>query len=644
MKRIAFSLAVSVCLLLVAAQHTTVVAKDTWVSVRTKNFLMLGNASEKEIKSVGLKLEQFREAFTNMLPSIRFNTPVPTTVIVFKSDSSYAPFKPGTNVAGYFQPGPDVNYITLTTEVRGQQDPFTVIFHEYTHLLVNNTFANAPVWFNEGLAEYYSTFSITDDQKVVLGSPIASHVYKLRESKILPLKTLFEVDQKSPHYNERDKQSIFYAESWALMHYLIVGKEGRAEKLGKFLELLDTKIPVEQAFQQAFGVPYDALEKDLRNYVMQDLYIFVRGHFEKKLEFDNTTQAVPLTDAEVQAYLGDLLLHSNRADAYTYLQKAVKLDPNLAMAHASLGMAYFREGKVDEAHASLERAVAANSQNYLAHYYYAFTLSRSGPGNGPTVTGYPAEITAKIREHLEKAIALRPDYPDSYSLLAFVSLVTGKGIDESIVSLKKMLATVPGRLDLTFMLAQLYLEKGESKVAREMLEQVVKSSADEQVRHDAGNLLSQVSSFEKAKEEDAEDDKNAAPAKPSADPIVTETVNKPSPPPDPSAYLREVLRQPAAGETQLQGTLLRLECDPKGIVFVVQAGTSLLKLRAASFDDMELTTYDTSVKGEITCGERKPANAVVVAYLPNTDKKLRIDGVLKSIEFVPADFKLKPAP
>jgi hypothetical protein len=108
--------------------------------------------------------------------------------------------------------------------------------------------------------------------------------------------------------------------------------------------------------------------------------------------------------------------------------------------------------------------------------------------------------------------------------------------------------------------------------------------------------------------------------------------------------LREVLRQPAAGETQLQGTLLRLECDPKGIVFVVQAGTSLLKLRAASFDDMELTTYDTSVKGEITCGERKPANAVVVAYLPNTDKKLRIDGVLKSIEFVPADFKLKPAP
>src|ERR1051325_2668399 len=332
MRRIAFSLAVTVCLFLAVSQ---VAAKDNWVSVRTKNFQLLGNANEKEIKNVGLKLEQFREAFTNIFPNIRFNTPVPTTVIVFKSDSSYAPFKPGPNIAGYFQSGPDVNYITLTTEVHGEQDPFNVIFHEYTHLLVNNTFSDAPVWFNEGLAEYYSTFSITDDQKVVLGKPIGSHVFLLRQNKILPLKTLFAVDQRSPYYNERDKQSIFYAQSWALMHYLIVGKEVRAEKLGKFLQLMGPNMPVEQAFQQAFGVPFETVEKDLRNYVQPDRYNIVRGHFEEKLEQDTSAPATQLTDAEVQAYLGDLLLHSNRADAYTYLAKGVKVDPNLATAHAS---------------------------------------------------------------------------------------------------------------------------------------------------------------------------------------------------------------------------------------------------------------------------------------------------------------------
>jgi hypothetical protein len=103
-----------------------------------------------------------------------------------------------------------------------------------------------------------------------------------------------------------------------------------------------------------------------------------------------------------------------------------------------------------------------------------------------------------------------------------------------------------------------------------------------------------------------------------------------------------VLRKPEAGETQLQATLIRLECDAKGIVFVIQTDKGLLRLRTASFEDVEITTYDPGVNGQITCGERKPANVVVVGYLPNTDKKIKADGILKSIEFVPADFKLKP--
>jgi tetratricopeptide (TPR) repeat protein len=344
----------------------------------------------------------------------------------------------------------------------------------------------------------------------------------------------------------------------------------------------------------------------------------------------------------VQAYLGDLLLHSHRTNAYTYLERAVKLDPNLAMANTSLGMAYFREGKVNEAHASLERAVAANSKNYLAHYYYAFTLSRSGPGGGPTIAGYPADVAAKIREHLEKAIALRPDYPESYSLLAFVSLVTGKGIDESIMSMKKITASLPGRHDLTFMLAQLYLEKGERKLAREMLEQVVKLSADEEVRRDAAGLLSDISNFEKATQKAAEDEKQSAHAAADENQVIIQPNNKPAPPPDPSSYLREALRPPKAGETQVQGTLARIECDAKGMVFVVQAGATLLRLRATGFSDIELTTYDPSMRGDISCGERKPANAVVIAYVGNADTKLKINGILKSIEFVPSDFKLKP--
>lgn len=667
MKRFVFPLAVTFCLLLVVSQPTTVFAKDKWINIRSKNFFLVGNASEKEIRKVATKLEQFRTVLTQAFPNIRFNSPVPTTVVVFRDHRSYTPFKPKANTAGYFQAGPDVNYITLTTEIpgaefgrtstQGGRDPaYEVIFHEYTHLLVNNSFDNAPLWFNEGLAEYYSSFIITDDQKVVIGRNIGEHVYLLRDNKMLPLKTLFEVDHKSPHYNEAKKQGIFYAQSWALVHYLMIGKAGKVEALGKFLDLVNARVPVEDACKQAFGMPLEAMEKELRNYVNQSRYNELTGHFERKLEIDVSAAPTELTEAEAQAYLGDLLLHSYRKDAYTYLQKALKLDPNLGMAHASLGMAYFREGKVDEARASLERAVSLNSQNYLAHYYYAFTLSRTSPGSEP-VSAYTPENSKKIREHLQKAVALRPDFFESYNLLGFVSLVTGEDMPEAIEALKKALKASPGRHEFSFTLAQLYARSGDYKTARQMFEQLVKSNAEEYLRKSSEMLLTQITDIQERENNPVDQLRQSGNSGPPALVNVgpesaanetgggTGTRPAPSTPPapsDPSSYLREVLRAPADGETQLQATLLRLECDAKGIVFLVQTETGLLRLRTASFEDVEITTYDTNVKGEITCGERKPANLVVVIYVANTDKRIKADGILKSIEFVPSDFKLKP--
>ena len=78
---------------------------------------------------------------------------------------------------------------------------------------------------------------------------------------------------------------------------------------------------------------------------------------------------------------------------------------------------------------------------------------------------------------------------------------------------------------------------------------------------------------------------------------------------------------------------------------IANAGAPLrrrLRLGTTSFDNIVLTTYDPKIQGEITCGARKPESAVVISYLPNKDKRVKTDGVLKSIEFVPEDFKLKP--
>ena len=128
------------------------------------------------------------------------------------------------------------------------------------------------------------TFSITDDQKIGLGIALGNHVHLLRQNKMLPLPTLFAVDHKSPYYNEKSKMSIFYAQSWALMHYLIIGKEGQLKKLTKFLEMIAADVPVETAFTQAFETTFDAMEKELHAYVRQDRYNYEKGQLAEKLE------------------------------------------------------------------------------------------------------------------------------------------------------------------------------------------------------------------------------------------------------------------------------------------------------------------------------------------------------------------------
>jgi tetratricopeptide (TPR) repeat protein len=576
----------------------------------------------------------------------------------FKSDNSYKPFKPISDVSGYFQSGEDVNYITLTTEQRSD-DPFRTIFHEYVHLLVNNTMGrNVPIWFNEGLAEFYSTFRMEEgNRKVILGDVVSNHVLYLREQKMIPLRVLFSVEHDSPQYNETSKRGVFYAESWALMHYLIEGNKGqRKEQLGRFISLLTANVPPEKAFQQAFQTSYEVIEKELRDYVQRTSYAGTFVEFPNKLEFDADMQSAPITEAEAQAYLGDLLLHTHRLnDAETRLQQALTLEPNLPMAHASLGMVRVYQNRVTEARQELQRAVAANSQNYLTHYYYAFALSREGmDGATGMIAGYSPEAAETMRAELRKAIELSPTFPESYSLFAFINMVRGEQLDESLAMLKRALAVAPGKADLSFMLAQIYMHKQDFKAAREILQPLVNSpNTERQLRDHAQSLLAQAVNAEEQmarfKAENDSTNSNAGSETPhlqrrrdakdsdAAQDVETSTATSV----DPMSYMEEALRKPQAGETRTSGTLIRIECNARGIFFVIKAGEQLLKFQTAAFDKMDISTYTQDVSGEITCGPRPKENTVVLTYLPSKDARLKVDGVATAIEFVPKEFKLK---
>lgn len=638
-KRFALVLTIAFYVLTIAPLQNPVSAKDTWVSVRSKNFFLIGNASEKDVRQVAVRLEQFRDVFSRLFPGMTFTSPVPTTVIVFKSQSSYKPFKPVVNgkpsdVAGYFQSGREVNYITLTTEKQAE-NPYSTIFHEYVHLLVNNSIGktSVPPWFNEGIAEYYSTFEIEDDRKAYLGNLISNHLLLLRNTKLWPLNQLFAIDYYSLERNKHDARGLFYAQSWALVHYLLQGNEGkRSPQLTQFVNLLRQNTPVATAFQQAFHQDYASMLKELQQYIQQSSYRRHMATFEKKLEIDSEMTVTPISDAQAQAYLGDLLYHIQRPeDAKARLEQALALDPNLAMAHASLGMVLMDQKKFAEAKEQLRQAVTSDSANYLSHYYYAYIVSREVMTEGQPVHGIPADAAQLMRNELKKAIALKADFPEPYHLLAFINLVTGEQLDESIDLIKKAVALSPGSEQFSLVLAQLYLRKEDFDAAKKTVEPLAEKGADPQIRAASKNLLASISTFQEHVSRYRAG--NNSPMIVESGALVPEVK-------DPAHYLREALRKPAEGETQVEGTLVRLECDAKGITFVVKVGERLLKLHAESFEQLDITTFSSDVAGEITCGPRKPENTVVVCYVPASDAR-KVDGTIKSLEFVPGDFKLK---
>ena len=652
MKRLTAPLVAAIALFVLALP---VSAKDTWLSVRSKNFLLIGNGSEKEIRQVGTRLEQFRYVFLQLFPKANVNTPVPTTVIVFKSDNSYKPFKPlyqgkpNNNIAGYFQPGEDMNYITLTTEAR-PDSPFGIIFHEYTHLLIENTLLDPPVWFNEGLAEYYSTFDVSsDNRKITLGKPIGNHVYLLRE-RFMPLEELLHVTHDSPAYNERDKSGIFYAESWALVHYLLQGNKGqRVAQLAEFSKQLAAGIPLGTSFQQAFGMNFETMEKELRKYVLQSSYNDAILELKQPLEFDAEMQTKPLTEAEAQAYLGDLLYHINRADdAEAYLKQALAMTPDLPSAETTLGMVRVRQKRYDEAIKLLQQAVAADPQNYLAHFYLAEALNRQALGPDNAVEKYPAEVAAQMRAELKRAIELNPNFPEAYRLLSFLDLVNGEELMDATILMTHARSLRPDRFEYAIMLARIYLRRDQFVAARHVLEQVVHSSnADAQVRTEAYIVLQAVdvqAHAKDAKSGAAQDAQLLASTSSSSKIDEGEAGGGKSAPaqPQPIKSAPPVLTARTDGE-QIRGVLTKIECTGgASAILYVQAGARLYKIHTDALDHVEFTSYVANMSGQISCGPLKKETYVRLTFrAPAQQAHTKFDGEAIAVDFISKEMEIE---
>jgi tetratricopeptide (TPR) repeat protein len=614
-------------------------AADKWLSIQSKNFLLVGNASESAIRRVGRDLEEFRAAFATIFPSVGQQSSSRITVLVFKDDDSFKPFKPlyqgkPANIAGLFQSGQDINFIALTANTETSR----VIYHEFVHSLTKDGTAPLPAWASEGIAELYSTFEIESNHKeMILGRPIPEHLRTLSQT-ILPINSLFAVNHSSPLYNEQSKQGIFYAESWAVFHYLMLGNNRqRQPQLMKYLALLASGKGVDESFTEAFQTDYSKFENEIRTYIGGLTFPIVQVKLQTKIDFDREMQVTLITEAQAQYYVGDFLLHIDRLDAAeAQLQKAIKLDPMLAPGYASLGMLRMRQGNKSEALKFLAQAVQGDIRNSMVHYYYASTLQSA-------VETRDKAQWQLMRDHLKTAIELAPEYFPAHDMLGYVALASGEDIPETEELLKKVLVSAPGKREIRLRLAELMLANKEPLAARAILFPLKNVTDDDAVQKRAQLLLDQVQrriDYEQTVREyqerrkDAEtqaatnirDSASSRPTSPASQPSAIEgppTLRRPetTAATDSSSTVetaKATLNRPAG--RQIEGTLLLLDCS-KGMTLRVRVGNGNVELHSDDPSKIEFISFSKSVSDFIACGPVKTEVPVLIIYRAGGDAR-----------------------
>lgn len=271
----AWRASVAVIVTLLAAQTLSLASPQAWIELRSPHFVVVSNANEHEAREVADQFETIRAVFRDYFGTVSSNEQ-PIIIVAARDEGTLKPLLPDTwtkkgsaHRSGIYLTGLDKSYIGLRLDVslnRSAYELYEPIYHEYVHYLTRQMIPHLPVWMVEGLAEFYGNTRI-ESQKVLVGTPSTTNVRILRNKTPIPVSTLFEVDHSSPYYNEEDKTSIFYAESWALTHYLITRDwHQHTHRFNDFVTLLGQNTPQTDAAVRTIGDP-KSLQTALGQYI-----------------------------------------------------------------------------------------------------------------------------------------------------------------------------------------------------------------------------------------------------------------------------------------------------------------------------------------------------------------------------------------
>jgi Tfp pilus assembly protein PilF len=428
-------------------------AADNWIEVRSQHFTVNTNAGEKDARKIADQFEQIRQMFHSAFSALRVDPAQPIIIVAAKNENTMKLFLPEEwevkghiRHAGIYQQGEDKDYVLLRLDTEGE-NPFHTLYHEYTHALLRLNFRSLPIWLNEGLAEFFGN-STLGDREVKTGTIDSGHLYLLNQSKLIPIETLLEVGHNSPYYNEKDRASVFYAESWAVVHFLMMNPEARQKQLMKnFFAAYEKSGDQVEAAQESFG-DLKQFGKRIEAYARQSS--FQIGLVKVASEAANKNLPTrSLSSAEALALRGDFFAHHNRLDqAKTALEEAAKTEPNLAFAHEALGYYHYRRQETSEADEEMREALKLGAADFVAPYYHGVFLLRNG--------GFEDEAIAETTQSLEKAIKINPQFAPAYEWLSQAYSRSPKtqvqAVNAAIQAVKLDPATLPYSINLTYLL------------------------------------------------------------------------------------------------------------------------------------------------------------------------------------------------
>src|SRR5882762_8929959 len=248
--------------------------RTPWLEIHSAHFIVITDAGDKKGREVALRFEQMRAVFATLLTRERLNQPLPLTILACKNDKSYyqlAPLRQGQpiDVPGFFLPGEDQGFFVLNLF---EEEPWRAVAHDFAHMLLNYNYPSAQGWFDEGLAEYFSSIRVDNKQVEIGGDPelrasaaqdllqnqrdthSAKSLTELLGAQVwLSMPDLFAMKHDTSTYTEGTHHTLFYAESWMTVHYLL--HENKLPETGTYLDLVENQhVPVEEAIQKALGV------------------------------------------------------------------------------------------------------------------------------------------------------------------------------------------------------------------------------------------------------------------------------------------------------------------------------------------------------------------------------------------------------